>query len=302
MDGVDFGKLTGDLLAAEAKEAEIKVCLAIAHHDGSPISERGIAALAHISLSTAQTGLRLAIANGRIRRTEVRSVEEAKRTSLPRWQFNLTDAYLYRNSVQGRITCSTVQDAPKSFIGPIPEFGTGVGSTGVPIPKSDTGSEGASKERAHVGAPAREFGTSSSDSRLRERARAEADEEEPLFEALFAKVARACYGVEDPRSLPLKEQGAARTAAGKCARASIAPDSIDLVIASWTKETLPYPSQIVAEALRAQNAAEVKAEAKRARMHVVAPPPVEELPRRVTKDDFKGPMTPAPPRFGGGAR
>lgn len=156
MPRVDFEKLTAALLAGQAKEAEIKVCLALAHHDGSPISERSLGEIAHISYSSAQVGVRLGVANGRLRKVELLTVEEAKRTSHPRWKIEITDTYLHLDSVQVPITGSTVQAPLKSFIRPEPKFGAPPGSTGLPAPTfgAGPGGNGASP------AGARGFGTS----------------------------------------------------------------------------------------------------------------------------------------------
>ena len=73
---VDFARLTLDLLKAEASEAEMKVCLAVAHNHGAELSVRDVARLAVLSVASAEAGIRRAEASNRLRRIEVRTLAQ----------------------------------------------------------------------------------------------------------------------------------------------------------------------------------------------------------------------------------
>jgi hypothetical protein len=138
---VNFPKLVADLLASEASEAEMKVTLALAGYDGEPISIRAVAKIAGISLPAAEKGIRIAAANNRIRKVEVRSEAKAKAEQLPRWRFEVAEHYLYNEITQGPISFVDDSDPRKSLSEPIQKSYTGGGDEAPPVQRTDTGSE-----------------------------------------------------------------------------------------------------------------------------------------------------------------
>jgi hypothetical protein len=108
---IDYPRLAADLLSAEASDVEIRVTLAVAALHGQELSVRDIARAAKISLPGAQTGIRRAVANNRLRQTQVRTNAQAKSEQLPRCRYEVAEGYLCNFVTQGPITLDESQEA-----------------------------------------------------------------------------------------------------------------------------------------------------------------------------------------------